>query len=425
MRADFLGYLVECARLHGDVVRLQLAPGVATTLINHPDLIRDVLVDRAPLFRKSAQTRRMVGKFLGQGLVLNEGEDHARQRKLIRPAFHAQRLQTYAGVMADYTRQAAAGWKNGERLDLDAAMARLALRIVARTLFDADAEEEQGLVGRAMRSFEQAVKARFLSVPLPDWVPTPANLRERRSVEGIHAVIGDLVAARRAEPPRERTDLLQMLLEARDESGQPMPEAQLLDETVTLFFAGHETSAHQLSWTLLLLARHPEVEERLRAEVTRVAGDRSVGFEEAAGLVELERVLKEGLRLYPPTWVFDRAPTEEVELGGFRVPAGEAIYVSPFVTQRDGRFWPEPERFDPGRWSAEGAGEREKFAYLPFGAGPRMCVGQAYAQLEAKVVLATLLQTGVRLQPPPDPVALEPSATLRPRGGLWMTVARG
>jgi cytochrome P450 len=421
MRRDFLGYLVECAREHGDVVRLTLAPGVATTLVNHPDLVRDVLVDRAALFRKSAQTRRMVGKFLGEGLVLSEGEDHARQRKLIRPAFHPERLTAYARVMADETHRHVRRWKAGEIVDVDADMGRLSLRIVARTLFGADLEGAGAGVGEAMTAFEQAVKARFLSIPLPDWIPTPANRREARSVASLHRILAAMIAERRAEPARERTDLLQMLLDARDEDGAPMPERRLLDEAVTLFFAGHETSTHQIAWTLLLLAEHPEVEASLRAEVREAAGRAAPTFERASDLPLLDRTLKEALRLYPPTWVFDRAPVEDVTLGGFRVPAGEAIYVSPFVTQRDPRFFPDPDRFDPGRWA--GGQDPPRFSYLPFGAGPRMCVGQAYAQLEARVVLATLLGSGARLaRSSSDPVALEPSATLKPRGGLPLRV---
>jgi cytochrome P450 len=209
-----------------------------------------------------------------------------------------------------------------------------------------------------------------------------------------------------------------MLLDARDEDGASMPERRLLDEVVTLFFAGHETSAHQLAWTLLLVIEHPEVEEALRAEVRASTAST---FERAQDLPLLDRTLKEALRLYPPTWVFDRAPVEDITLGGFRVPAGEAIYVSPFVTQRDPRFWPDPTRFDPGRWA--GGHEPQKFSYLPFGAGPRMCVGQAYAQLEARVVLATLLASGVRFaRVNGEPILLEPSATLKPRGGLPLRV---
>jgi cytochrome P450 len=225
-----------------------------------------------------------------------------------------------------------------------------------------------------------------------------------------------MISERRTGPARERTDLLQMLLDARHEDGAPMPERRILDEAVTLFFAGHETTAHQLAWTLLLLAEHPEVEAALRAEASEAPA-----FDRALDLPLLDRTLKETLRLYPPTWVFDRAPVEDVVLGGFRVPAGEAVYVSPFVTQRDPRFFPDPERFDPGRWA--GGSEPPKLSYLPFGAGPRMCVGQAFAQLEARVVLATLLASGPRLaRATSGPVALEPSATLKPRGGLPLRV---
>jgi cytochrome P450 len=322
--------------------------------------------------------------------------------------------------MALYTTEALRGWKAGEVIDADAEMGRLSLRIVARTLFDADAEETTGAVGAAMKAFEEAVKARFLSIPLPDWMPTAANRREARAVTQIHEILRALVAERQREPSRERQDLLQMLIDARDETGATMPERQLIDEAVTLFFAGHETSSHQLSWTLLLLANHPEVAAALSAEIDRVLGGRELTLASVSELPLLDRVLKESLRLYPPSWVFDRAPIEDVELGGFRVPRGEAVYVSPFVTQRDPRFWPDPDRFDPERWAS--ATPAPKFAYLPFGAGPRMCVGQAYAQLEARVVLATILRSGVRLEATRPDQELEPSATLKPRGGLPLRV---
>lgn len=418
MRTDFLGYLSRSARDHGDVVRLKMVPGVAVTLVNHPEHIEDVLVKRAGLFVKSASTRRMVGKFLGNGLVTSEGEENARQRKLIRPVLHSQRLQGYGAVMVDYTRQLVDGWAAGQVVDVDSEMTRLALRIVARTLFDADATGTTSQVGHALRALERAVQERFLTIPFPDWVPTGPNRRQAAAVRQIQHVLRELVAARRQAPGE---DLLSLLLQARYEDGQPMPEQLVLDEAVTLFFAGHETSAHLLSWTLWLLASHPESEVKLRAEVAQVAGERALTVEDAPRLVEVDRVLKEALRLYPPSWVFDRAPVEDVELGGYRIPKGNAIYISPWVTHRDPRWFPDPEQFLPGRWEA-GSEPQQRFTYIPFGVGRRMCIGQAFALLESRLVLATLLQRVRLALPEGTQVRPEPSATLKPRGGLPLRV---
>jgi len=403
MRKDFLGWLTSAARVHGDVVGLPLGPGRPTFLLAHPEAIEEVLARNPASYEKSGQTRYMVGKFLGNGLVLSEGAEHAKNRRLVQTAFHPSRLDAYAPAMAEETERMAETLVPGAEIDVDGMMTALALRVVARTLFGVDAADTTARVGEAMHALETVIHDRFLSLPLPAWVPSPANRREARAVAAMHTIVAELLARPAGE------DLLSRLAGARDEDGAALPPQQLVDEAITLFFAGHETSAHLLAWVLLLLAEHPAVEAEVRGELDGTATP------------ALDRVLHETMRLYPPTWVFDRSSVEAVEIASFSFPKGQKFYLSPWVTHRDARWFPEPDRFDPERWRTPPA--IPKYAYYPFGGGPRVCIGRSFAMLEARQILVTLLRARRFSRADESAVVPEASATLRPKGGLRMRVA--
>ncbi len=402
MRKDFLGWLTDATRIHGDVVGLPLGPGRPTILLAHPDAIEELLVRNSGSYEKSGQTRYMVGKFLGNGLVLSEGAEHAKNRRLVQTAFHPSKLEGYTAAMVVETARLADGLAPGTTVDIDAAMTDLALRIVARTLFGVDASATTARVGEAMRALEGVIQARFLSLPLPSWVPTPANWREARAVDAMKGIVTELLARPAGD------DLLSRLAAARDDDGAALPAQQIIDEAITLFFAGHETTAHLLGWTLMLLAQHPAVEDEVRAEL------------DGPAFPALDRVLHETMRLYPPSWVFDRSSTEPVTVGGFSFPKGQKFYLSAWVTHRDARWFPDPERFDPERWRTPPA--IPKYAYFPFGGGPRVCIGRSFAMLEARQILVTLLRARRFTLASDAPVVPEASATLRPKGGLKMNV---
>jgi len=403
MRKDFLGWLTGAAATQGDVVGLPLGPGRPTYLLAHPDAVEEVLARNPARYEKSGQTRYMVGKFLGKGLVLSEGAEHAKNRRLVQTAFAPARLEAYAPAMAEETARMADTLVPDTVVDVDAMMTELALRIVARTLFGVDAADTTARVSDAMHALETVILARFLTLPMPAWMPTAANRREARAVDAMKAVVAELLARPAGE------DLLSRLAAARDEDGAALPPQQIVDEAITLFFAGHETTAHLLAWVLLMLAEHPEIEAEVRGELD--------GLTTPA----LDRVLHETMRLYPPTWVFDRSSVEPVEVAGFSFPKGQKFYLAPWVTHRDARWFPDPLRFDPERWRTPP--NIPKYAYYPFGGGPRVCIGRSFAMLECRRILVTLLRARRFAKVDDAPVVPEASATLRPRGGLRVRVS--
>jgi cytochrome P450 len=415
-RGDRLSFYVRCARDFGDVVALRFVSR-RVFLVSHPDLIESVLVTHARNYIKHFALR-LNPLVLGQGLLTSEGDFWLRQRRLIQPAFQRQRLASFAGEMVAAAERHLAGWAPGQAKEIDAEMSRLTLDVTGRTLFGADVTGDAADVGEAMRVLQRSFLALFTSLlPVPPWMPTPTNLRLRRAVRRLDAIIYRLIAERRATAA-DRGDLLSLLLAARDEEdGGGMSDRQVRDEALTLFLAGHETTALALSWTWYLLGRHPEVEARLAAEWRQVLGGRPPTFEDLPRLRYTERVVLESLRLYPPAPTIGREALAECALGGFRVPAGTTILLSPWVVHRDPRWYDRPEEFRPERW-ADGAGQRPKYAYFPFGGGPRLCIGNNFALMEAALVLATLGQRYRFTLVPDHPVAVWPTVTLRARDGI-------
>jgi cytochrome P450 len=415
LQRDPLLFFQKAQQAHGDVVRFAFGRE-RVHLLSHPDLVRDVLLTQAQKFHKGLGLER-AKILLGTGLLTSEDGLHLRQRRLLQPAFHRARLAGYATAMVDAARATQARWVDGAALDVPAEMARLTLAVVAKTLFDADVEGAAADIGRALTDTLGLFGA--LSLPFGNLVlklPLPAVRRFRRGRARLDAEVQRIFAERRADN-RDRGDLLSMLLAARDEEGRPMSDGQLRDEAMTLFLAGHETTANALAWAFHLLGQHPSVESALHAELDAVLEGRPPGLEDVAQLPITTAVFSEALRLYPPAWVLGRRALESVTLSdGTRIPQGELAVLSPFVVHRDARWFPEPLRMDVARWTAEAKATRHRFAYFPFGAGTRSCIGEAFAWMEGTLALAVFAHRW-RLRPVSGTaVSTEARITLRPRG---------
>jgi cytochrome P450 len=417
-----LRFLEGVAR-HGDVARFRLGP-VFVYLVNDPDLIRSVLVTRADAYHKGRALER-ARRLLGQGLLTSEGALHLRQRRLMQPAFHRERIAGYGETMVRYAGRAADRWKAGETIDVHKEMVALTLAIVGKTLFDADVEEEADEIGKALTEALELFQ-RLLMVPYGEFLeklPIPSTLRFRSVRRRLDATIARLIAERRRNP-RDRKDLLALLLLAQDTEGDGggMTDTQLRDEAMTIFLAGHETTANAMAWTWHLLSQNPEAEGRLHGELDRVLEGRAPGVADLPRLRYTEMVLSESMRLFPPAWILGRRAIVDHELGGYRIPAGSIVLLSQWITHRDARYFPDPVRFDPERFTAEAQAARPRFSYFPFGGGPRVCIGEGFAWMEGVLVLATIARRWRFL--PVDGIPVTPAAmiTLRPKSGLPMRI---
>jgi cytochrome P450 len=422
---DPLGFLRGLARDYGDVARFGNG-AQEFFLLSHPDYVRDVLVTHHADFMKGRGLQR-AKRLLGEGLLTSEPPLHRRQRRLAQPAFHRQRVAAYASLMVDYAeRLQRERWREGRPLDVAQEMMHLTLSVVGQTLFGAETEAEAEEVGEAvtetMRSF-----TRFMLpfAELLDRLPLPSTRRFLRAKARLDAIIYRIIEERRASG-EDRGDLLSMLLQAQDEEGDGgrMTDEQLRDEAMTIFLAGHETTANALTWAWLLLSQNPEAERRLHEELDAVLGGRAATAEDLPRLAYTEMVLAEAMRLYPPAWVLGRRALKDYEVAGYRVPAGSIVIMSQYVMHRDPRYFPDPERFVPERFAPEARAARPQFAYFPFGGGPRRCIGEGFAWMEGVLVLATLARRWRLRLAPGHPVETQPVVTLRPRHGMRMTPER-
>ncbi len=422
-RHDALGFLTRCAAQYGDVASFRLGRR-RIALVSHPDLIEQVLVTDNRNFTKHFAFD-LLRPTLGNGLLMSEGDLWLRQRRLMQPAFGPRRLDAYAATMVEHTRRMLASWGDGQACDLHHEMLRLALAIVAQVLLDVDTSRAASDVGASVDLLMVDFNYRFKNpFSWPLWLPTPWNLRVKRALGRLNEIIQGIIAQRRASR-EDRGDLLSMLVQARDElDGQGMSDQQLRDEVITMFLAGHETTANVLSWTWYLLARHPQIEARLHEEVDRVLAGRPPTAADMPKLVQTERVILETMRLYPPAFVIGREAIEECAVGGYRLAAGTTILMSQWVVHRDARWYEEPLCFNPDRWAPEVAERLPKYAYFPFGGGPRICIGNRFAMLEAVLIVATMAQqVRFKLAEGQDVVPW-PAITLRPAHGLAATVER-
>ena len=414
-----LEYFTKVAREYGDVAGLRVL-NFKTVFINHPSLIEEVLVTNARKYSKGRVLRANRHVF-GEGLLTSEGDFWLRQRRLAQPAFHRARITSYAATMVDYTERMLQGWRGGEERDAHQEMMRLTLEIVAKTLFDADVERDAQEVGKSLELLLE-IGANFRrTIFVPHWLPTPTNLRVRREVKQIEKILYRIIAERRASG-RDAGDLLSMLLSAQDEDGSRMTDRQLRDETITLFLAGHETTASTLSWTWWLLARHPEVEAKLHAELDAVLGDRAPTLDDLPKLRYTGQVITESLRLYPAAWGMARLAVEDHEIAGYAVTKGMGVAMAQWVVHRDPRWYDAPEEFRPERWEDDLLKRLPRFAYFPFGGGPRQCIGNAFALMEAALILATIARKFRLLLVANHPVVPLASITLRPRHGVRVTL---
>jgi cytochrome P450 len=402
-----LRFLRETRDRYGDVVRTSLGP-LEATLVSHPDLVEDVLVTRNRLWRKDHYMRTSLRPILGDGLLSSEGDFWRRQRRLAQPAFHRDRIAAYGAIMVKHAEALAAKWRDGETRDLHADMMRLTLEIVAEALFGANVDAHATEVGEALHAILAHVADPFeVFLPFLRHLPMPRRKRHMRAITRLDEIIYGMIDRRR-KSDAEADDLLSMLLHARDEDGSRMSDKQLRDECMTLFLAGHETTAIALSWTWFLLSRHPRVRDAVEAEA-----DAHESFGE---LRTTQHVVAESLRLYPPAWSMGREALEELDLGGFRIRRGENVWFCPWSIQRDPRWFDDPDAFRPERWDGDLLKRLHRYAYFPFGGGPRLCIGQSFAQMEAVLLLATLARR-FRVDVIEEPIPA-PSVTLRPRHGL-------
>jgi cytochrome P450 len=425
MGNDWSGFLTRCAREYGDVVYFRFL-NVPICLVVHPDGIEQILVKSQANFLK-ARDYRALRPILGNGLLTSEGEFWQDQRKLIQPAFRHENILTYAQIMTESTAAILAHWKHGETRDTHADMMALTLDIVAKSLFGSDVSEDSLGVADAMAVvMELFIAQANWAFVLPDRIPLPKSRRLRQCIKHLNDVVYRFIRARRKESAgadaAHRGDLLSTLLAVRDESGGSMTDEQLRDEIMTLFLAGHDTTANALTWTWYLLAQNPKADAALGAELREVLGDRAPTPADLPRLPYTEMVLKESMRLYPPAWGVGRRAIHDFELDGYRIPAKTNFFPLQWVTQRDARFFPDPERFDPERWRHDPirTGKIPRFSYFPFGGGPRVCVGAGFAMMEATLLLATIAQKfrlTLALNQSIEPLF---SVTLRPKTGIKM-----
>jgi cytochrome P450 len=424
MARDRLAVMTSVSRQYGDAVRLRLGPK-SLNFFNHPDHAKHVLADNSANYLKGIGLTH-ARRALGDGLLTSEGELWRAQRRTIQPVFQAKRIAGKTAVIA----QEAAGLvarlrdhRDGAPVDLREEMTGLTLGILGRALLDADLHTFESMGESFEAAQDQAIFEMMSLSTVPMWVPLPKQLRFRKARADLDRIVARLAAERAAHPTADGDDVLSRLLEAtRLEPDPGTRRTRMRDELVTLLLAGHETTASTLSWTFHLIDRHPAVWERLHAEAVEVLGDRQPTYEDIPRLRYTSMVLQEVMRLYPPVWLLPRQAREEDEIGGYHVAAGADVLICPYTLHRHPDFWREPDRFDPDRFDVGHAAGRARYAYIPFGAGPRVCVGSSLGLLEATIVTATVVRE-LRLETVAGyRVRAEPMLTLRVRGGLPMTV---
>lgn len=419
---DQLGFIERAQREYGDVVwmRFLYAPVI---FLYHPDDVEYVLVTNPKNFIKSMNLRsNFFQRLVGKGLLTSHGEEWKRARRLSQPAFHRERVASYANVMVNYTNRLTSKWQEGETRDIHIDMMRLTLEIVVQCLFSADVSHDVHEVGATLK---ELVKP-FASQATLKWIlnnrlPTPAHRRFHMLAKKIDNVVYRIISERRASG-KDEGDLLSMLLAARDEDGSQMTDRQLRDEVMTLFLAGHETTALTLAWSWYLLGTNPESEQRFHAELDEVLGDRAPTAADLPRLKFTEQIAKESMRLYPPAYGLGREAIDDCEIGGYRVPAGTQVFMFQWATQRDPRFYDEPLAFRPERWTEDFIEHLPKYAYFPFGGGPRACIGASFATMEIILCLATIGQKFRLPLVPNHPVTIYPAMSLRPKDGIKVQV---
>lgn len=421
-----LEFLLGAARRYGAVVQFPVG-NLPVYAINHPDGVRHVLQDNARNYSKNTIQFNTLALVTGQGLLTTSGEQWLRQRRMTQPAFHRQRIAGFGGAMTSAALRMLQRWDAlpaDTVLDIDHEMMKMTLEIVGHTMFSADLSDETSeLVNAVLIALDYIVYRAQTPIALPLFVPTRRNRGFRRALAVLDRAVEGLINERRAATG-QYDDLLAMLLEAQSEDGEPMSNRQLRNEVLTLIIAGHETVASALTWAWHLLANHPEAEARLHAELQAVLGGRAAQLHDLPQLPYTRAVFDEALRLFPPAWLITRRTVAEDLIGDTAVPAEALVIISPYVVHRQPGVWPDPEAFRPERFLAEKVEAAPRYGYIPFGGGPRMCIGNQFALMEGALVLATVAQR-YRFQPlAENPVEAAALVTIRPRGGLQMQLER-
>jgi cytochrome P450 len=401
---DPLAVMRDWAATYGDIVRVQFGK-TQMFFIHHPEHIRQALVEQGDKFIKDYQYKHPengLARFLGNGLLVSDGEFWKRQRKLVQPALHFKRIANYADIMTDFTVKMLENWTPNKVIDVDQEMMRLTLNIVGKSLFDADVSSDSQRFGYAITVLQHTSGR---PSKLPKWIPTPRRYRENKAVTDLDDIMYRIIRERRASG-EDHGDLLSMLLMAV--------------EAVTLFLAGHETTSNSLTWTFYLLSQHPEIEAKLHEELDNVLGGRVPTLDDLKQLKYTEMVVKESLRLYPPAYGFSREATDEVTIGDYTLPKRAGLSVMSFIAHRDPRWWDAPNEFIPERFSPENEKNHTKYAYIPFGTGQRICVGSMFAMMEAQLILATVAQQYQLSLVPGHKVEPEALITMRARYGMRM-----
>ncbi len=417
LQRDPLTMLTAVKNTYGDLVRIQL-PLAKAYLVSDPALIEQVLLRDHHVFHKDPLTREL--RFLlGDGLLTSEGDKWKRVRKLASPPLTKRAITAYADAMVEIG-GTYASFPTGVSRNIHDDMQKLTLAIVTRTLFGTDLPSGAENVGDALHTAMDYFLnyTRSMKRLIPKWLPIPAHLRMRKARNTIDATVMQVIAQRRAAASDEAIDLISLLLKARDDEGSGLTDRQLRDEAITIFLAGHETTALALAYGLMLLAQHPEIQAKAHAEVDTVLAGRKASAADYPRLSFLDQIITETMRLYPPAWVVAREPSEVYDLAGLRIGTREQVWISQWIVHRDARWFPEPDAFKPERWTADMREQLPRFAYFPFGGGPRICIGNHFAQMEAVLVLATLLQARSYTQAPDHELRLECSVTMRPAKGV-------
>ncbi len=422
-RRDPLSFVLRLSVEYGDIVHIRLAT-LRVFLLNHPDDIERVLVTHHHRFVKGRSLSR-ARRLFGTGVLTSDGALHGRQRRLMQPAFQRPRMTGYAGVMTALALAARERWHSGDTIDIADDMSRLTLGIAGRALFGEDAAGVVEGLGETLETATSLLEVAVLPLaPIVDLLPLPHVRRLRAARAKLDAVL-DGIIERRRRTTAGTDDLLSMLLRAQEDAAAPMPDTQLRDELTTMLLAGHETTANALAFCWYLIAKHPHVEARLHAEIDGVLGGRAPEEKDVALLPYTRMVFAEAMRLFPPAWLLGRIAIEEHDARGYTLPSGSLVVLSPWAVQRNRAYFPDPDRFDPDRWTPERLAARPRFSYFPFGGGSRGCLGEGFAWMEGILVLATLAQRlRFRLADESSPLDLLPAITLKPKGGIRVTVER-
>ncbi len=425
-----LDFLLGMAETYPEIFKFRLGP-MTVTMVTKPELVREVLVTKSKRFPKWERDVKILGRFLGRGLVTSQGDHHKKQRKMSQPAFHMKRIISYADIMSNYATDMVDTWEDQSVIDISQEMLRVTMYIVTKTIFDVDKEvmvDQANRIGEAIHRLQQLTD-QDMSTPidLPEWLPIPLNIKRRRERKVLDSAIHDIITTRRQPGPdgriEDRGDLLSMLLLSQEEDDSFLTAQELRDQVVTLFGAGHETTSNALTWTMYALGQNPDVMAKLQAEIDDVLDGRTPNYQDLANLPYTEMVIKEAMRLHPSVWSLNaRYATEDTMIGDYKIDAESVIFIAPYVLHHLSEHFENPKTFDPERFSTENESNIQKYSYLPFGAGPRVCIGQAFAMMEARLILATMIQNYEFEMVPDQTITPLPLITMSIQEGLKMKV---